>query len=459
MSGDATRRLVLRTLMPGFVGTAIPGWLDDALAEGLASVALYGSNVETPEQVAALVADLRARSPRLRVAVDEEGGDVTRLHYRTGSPYPGNAVLGRIDDTDVTRAEAARIGADLRAAGIDLDLAPSLDVNSAPDNPVIGTRSFGADPALVARHGAAWVDGLQSAGVLACVKHFPGHGATTADSHHALPVVDEPLEVVRSRELLPFRGSRASCAMVAHVVVPALDPDVPATFSRRIVTEVLRGELGFEGAVISDALDMAGASGTIGIPQAAVRALVAGNDLLCLGSQTDGPQLAAIVDAVLDAVDDGRLPIARLRDAVARVDVLRSRELGAAEAPAVSADVLRAFDVSDDARAWLGRDGAVAVLQVSTDANLAVGQVPWGPASVGGADASEGDAPRVAVVGRNLVAAHPAWELADRLRADGRDVVVVDCGWPRGGAGITTWGGSPAVSGVLVDLLHGRVAL
>jgi beta-N-acetylhexosaminidase len=459
VSSEATRRLVLRTLMPGFVGTEIPGWLDEALVEGLASVALYGSNVESPEQVTDLVHDLRSRSPRLLVAVDEEGGDVTRLHYRTGSPYPGNAVLGRLDDVEVTRAEAARIGADLRAAGIDLDLAPSLDVNSAADNPVIGTRSFGADPLLVARQGAAWVDGLQSAGVLACVKHFPGHGATTTDSHHALPVVDEPADVVRTRELVPFAGTAAACAMVAHVVVPALDPDGPATFSRRIVTDLLRGELGFDGAVISDALDMAGASGAIGIPEAAVRALIAGCDLLCLGSQTDGPQLAAIVDAVLDAIGSGRLERSRLVDAASRVDELRARELVAAEIPSAPTDAVRAFEVSAEARAWLGRGGAVAVLQVSTDANLAVGQVPWGPAAVDGADASEGDAPRVAVVGRNLVAGHPAWALAEKLRADGRVVVVVDCGWPRGGAGIVTWGGSPAVSRPLVDLLHGRVAL
>jgi len=451
------RRLALRTLMPGFIGTEVPQWLDDALDGGLASVALYGSNVEDADQLAALVARLRSRAPELLVAVDEEGGDVTRLHYRTGSPYPGNAVLGRLDDVAATRAAAGRIARDLRAVGIDLDLAPSLDVNSAADNPVIGTRSFGADPALVARHGAAWISGLQDGGVLACAKHFPGHGATTTDSHHALPVVDAPLDVVRSRELVPFAAAAAdaACVMVAHVVVPSLDPGSPATFSTHVVVDVLRGELGFTGAVVTDALDMAGASAGTGIPEAAVRALVAGNDLLCLGSATDGPQLGAILDAIVAAVDSGRLPLARLEEASASVGRLRARPLADSASPADVPGIAAAFEVSGRARAWLAAPGDVAVVQVASSSNLAVGQVPWGPASVGGADDVAGSAQRVAVVGRDLRDGHPAWDVADALRADGRDVIVVECGWPRGGADLVTWGASPAVSRVLVDLLRG----
>ncbi len=234
VSSVDVRGLALRTLMPGFPGTSVPSWLDSALADGLGSVCLYGSNVVDREQLRGLCADLRARSSRVVLAVDEEGGDVTRLHYRTGSPYPGNAVLGRLDEVDLTRASAATIGADLVEVGVDLDLAPVVDVNSSASNPVIGTRSFGAEADLVARHGVAWVEGLQSTGVAACAKHFPGHGDTTDDSHRTLPVVTAPAEVLRSRELAPFAAAvRAgvACVMTAAVVVPALDPVNPATFS------------------------------------------------------------------------------------------------------------------------------------------------------------------------------------------------------------------------------------
>src|SRR6478609_11517190 len=198
-SREALRRLTVGTLMPGFVGTTVPAWIEREYAAGLASVCLYGANVVDPDQLAQLCASLRAVAPDLLVAVDEEGGDVTRLHYPTGSTQPGNAVLGRLDDTELTRESAAAIGRELTAYGINLDLAPVVDVNSAPDNPVIGVRSFGASAALVARHAVAAVEGLQSQGVAACAKHFPGHGDTVTDSHLALPRVDAPADLLEVR--------------------------------------------------------------------------------------------------------------------------------------------------------------------------------------------------------------------------------------------------------------------
>jgi beta-N-acetylhexosaminidase len=462
MHRSDVRSLVLRTLMPGFVGTSVPGWLGDHLADGLGSVCLYGPNVTGLEQLTGLCADLRVHSSRVVLAVDEEGGDVTRLHYRTGSPYAGNAVLGRIDDPDVTRAAAAAIAADLRSVGIDLDLAPVVDVNSSPDNPVIGVRSFGADPTLVARHTTAWVDGLQSGGVAACAKHFPGHGDTVTDSHLALPVVDASAEQLRARELVPFAAAVAAgtaCVMTAAIVVPAFDAQNPATFSSALVRGVLREELGFTGVVVTDALDMAGASAETGIPEAAVRALAAGCDLLCLGSETTEELVAEVVAAIVDAVSEGRLALQRLEEAASSVD-----RLAAAARPVT--DVGRArevplhevFTLSDDARGWLARDGAVAVVQVETSSNLAVGHVPWGPASVGVTDEAplDDESVRVALVGRDLVADHPAWTLATRHRAAGLDVIVVECGWPRGGADVVTWGGAPVVARALGDLLLGR---
>src|SRR5215471_5469525 len=249
---DSVRRLAEGCLLPGFAGTRAPGWVLARLERGLGGVVLFSRNVASPEQVAALTAELHAARPDALVAIDEEGGDVTRMEAATGSSYPGNLALGAAGDVDLTRAVAASLGAELAAAGIDLDLAPVADVNSNPDNPVIGVRSFGADPDLVAAHTAAFVAGLQAAGAGACVKHFPGHGDTSVDSHLDLPVVsggEAALEIA----LRPFRAAIAagtSAVMTAHLVVPVLD-EAPATLSRAILTGLLRERLGFGGLVIT----------------------------------------------------------------------------------------------------------------------------------------------------------------------------------------------------------------
>ncbi|NMO52694.1 glycoside hydrolase family 3 protein [Actinoplanes sp. TBRC 11911] len=316
------RRLALGTLLAAFPGHTAPEWAVRLLSEGLAGHTLFGYNVLDAAQVGRLTAALRSGRPDVLIAIDEEGGDVTRLAHRTGSPYPGNAALGAVDDVEVTRAVYAAIGADLAAAGVNLDLAPTVDVNTADDNPVIGTRSFGASTSLVARHAAAAVAGLQSAGVAACAKHFPGHGATVTDSHLALPVVDASLDLLRSRDLPPFAAAAAAgtqAIMTAHIRVPALTGTDPATFSRRTLVDLLREEYGFQGAIITDALEMTGAAAAAGgIPQAAVRALAAGADLLCIGAQVDEDLTESVAAEIVRAVEDGRLPFERLTDAVAR---------------------------------------------------------------------------------------------------------------------------------------------
>ena len=183
-------------------------------------------------------------------------------------------------------------------------------------------RSFGADAAHVARHTVAAVEGLQSQGVAACAKHFPGHGDTVTDSHLALPRVDAPADLLEVRELEPFRAAVAAgvaCVMTSHVVVTAIDPDRPSTFSPTMLGGVLRGRLGFDGVIVSDALDMAGASAETGIPEAAVRALDAGCDLLCTGSETTEQDYLDIVDTIVAAVESGRLAQARVADAAERV--------------------------------------------------------------------------------------------------------------------------------------------
>lgn len=470
-SREALRRLVVGTLMPGFVGTSVPAWVEREYAAGLASVCLYGANVVDPDQLARLCAQLRAAAPDLVLAVDEEGGDVTRLHYPTGSTQPGNALLGRLDDTALTRASAAAIGRELAAYGINLDLAPVVDVNSADENPVIGVRSFGADAAAVARHSAAYVEGVQSVGVAACAKHFPGHGDTVTDSHLDLPHVHAEAHVLDTRELEPFRaaiGAQVACIMTSHVVVSAIDPDRPATFSPLVLGDVLRGRLGFQGVIVSDALDMAGASAETGIPEAAVRALAAGCDLLCVGSETTEECYLSVVDAVVEAAMSGRLPVDRLEEAAARVALL-SKEfggsgLGGSGGTGLSewakGSLVRGFEVGEAVQAWLDADGDAVIVQVASDPNLAVGRVAWGPDAVGLATAEADVRPgaKVAVVGRGVSADHLVWPVVDRLRAQGHPTIVIDCGWPRGGADLVTFGGSVVVAETLGRYLGVRPA-
>ncbi|MER5469705.1 glycoside hydrolase family 3 protein [Streptomyces sp. NPDC002935] len=330
---DTLTRDALTVLQPGFTGTTAPDWLLRRLGEGLASVGLFGRNIASPDQLAALTAQLRVERDDVLVAIDEEGGDVTRLEVRTGSSFPGNHALGAVDDVTLTEDVAFELGRRLAACGVNLNWAPSADVNSNPSNPVIGVRSFGADTGLVARHTAAYVTGLQAAGVAACTKHFPGHGDTAVDSHHALPRIDADLSVLQSRELVPFRaaiaaGSRA--VMSAHILVPALDPDRPATLSRRILTGLLREELGYDGLIVTDGMEMQAISATYGIERGSVLAIAAGADAICVGGGlADDDTVRRLRDALVSAVRAGELPEERLADAANRVRALAQWTAGA----------------------------------------------------------------------------------------------------------------------------------
>jgi beta-N-acetylhexosaminidase len=315
--------LAAAVLQPGFVGTSAPDWVRRWLAEGLGGVALFARNVESPAQVAALTARLRAERPDVVVAIDEEAGDVTRFESRHGSSRPGNLALGAIDDPELTEAVARDLGTELANAGITLDYAPDTDVNSNPDNPVIGVRAFGADAGLVARHSAAFVRGLQDAGVAACAKHFPGHGDTSVDSHHDVPLIGRDRRELAAVELVPFRaaveaGVRA--VMTGHLLVPAYDRELPATLSRRLLTELLREELRFTGLIVTDGIEMQAVRRRYGLGGAAVRALAAGADAICVGGDhADERTAIRLRDAVVAAVRSGELSEERLRDAAARV--------------------------------------------------------------------------------------------------------------------------------------------
>jgi beta-N-acetylhexosaminidase len=310
-------RLAAGCLLAGFEGPTVPDWLRGWLEAGLGGVCLFAWNVESRAQVAELTAALRAERDGLVVAIDEEGGDVTRLEADGGSSYPGNWALGAVDDLELTEDVAAAIGADLAEVGVNVNLAPVADVNVRPENPIVGVRSFGSDPELVSRHVAAFVTGLQRVGVAACAKHFPGHGDTTTDSHLELPIVERD-EAAMGAMLAPFRaaieaGTRA--VMTAHIQVAGLD-DAPGTLSPAVIGGLLRGELGFGGAVVTDALEMRAVSATVGAAEGAVLALLAGADALCLGHDLRPESVHA---AVVAAVRDGRLDEARVGEAASRV--------------------------------------------------------------------------------------------------------------------------------------------
>jgi len=454
-----------RVLLPGFVGTTLPDWLAARLAAGLAGVCLFGQNVESRDQLRALTAAIRAANPDALIAIDEEGGDVSRLYQSTGSPFPGNALLGRIDDLDYTARVATAVGLELRAVGVNLNFAPDVDINSNPDNPVIGVRSFGDDAERVAAHGGVWVAAHEATGVATSAKHFPGHGDTAHDSHLALPVVDLPLAELRRRELLPFEAAvaaGASTVMSSHILLPRLDAGNPATFSAAVLGGLLRGELGFRGVIVSDALDMVGASGGIGIAEAAVRAIAAGCDLLCIGTENTDEQLAGIEAAMDAAVAEGRLDPARLAEAGDRNVALARRLAAHPPAPATHPG----FSTAAAIAAFAVRPGVVVapsrtVVALETAANIAVGDSPWGPpvaARLAAGDPLPAVHGQLVLVGKNNHRHDWVRALVDRARLDHPGTVVIDMGWPdprRDYADVATFGASRHVSEALAAWLEG----
>jgi beta-N-acetylhexosaminidase len=306
------RSLAASLLMGSFDGVVVPPWLLALVEEGLGGVCLFAQNVVDDAQVAAVCAALHAARPDVVIAIDEEGGDVTRLDASTGSWTPCPAAFGYVDDVALTRAAYRSLGARLASLGIDLSLAPLADVNSNPRNPIIGVRSFGSTSAVVSRHVVAAVSGFHLGGVAACVKHYPGHGDTVADTHLGLARVEGPLE----DQLVPFGAAvdgGVDAVLTAHVVTEF--DDRPASLSRRW-TERLRET--FDGVIVTDALDMGAVSGG-GVPAAAVAALQADADFLCLGSNFDAAMTADVIDAIVDA----DLDHAAMEESAARIAKMR----------------------------------------------------------------------------------------------------------------------------------------
>ncbi|HEX5996475.1 MAG TPA: glycoside hydrolase family 3 protein [Jiangellales bacterium] len=400
---DTLRGLALRTLFPGFAGTkAPPERLGRLIEEGLGGVVLFGRNVDPTRGdagIAELTRRLRQHRQDVLIAIDEEGGDVTRLDVTTGSAYPGSAALGAADDVDLTREVAASLAARLRVCGVDINFAPVADIDVDPHNPIVGVRAFGSDPYLVARHTTAFVKGQQSQRVVATVKHFPGHGGTAEDSHVSVPVLDASRRLLDNRELVPFRAAidaGVRLVMTAHITVPALDGSGPATLSRATITGLLRGELGYAGAVMTDGLDMHAISGTVGHAEGAVQALLAGVDAICVGGDSTDPELVEkMADAIVAAVETGRLGFERLAEAAQRVTQLsmwvRGRDpvcnahqeeagppgMAGGRAASEPAEI-RAARRAVVARGEVTLRSAPLVLELQNSPSLAAGHIPWG---------------------------------------------------------------------------------
>jgi beta-N-acetylhexosaminidase len=465
-------RSAAAALLPSFPGHTVPEWVARWLERGLGGITLFAYNVRDSGRLAELTAALRAERPELLISIDEEGGDVTRLEAEHGSSYPGNLALGAVDDPALTEDVAGAIAGELARAGVNLNLAPVADTNTNPRNPVIGVRSFGSDPELVARHVAAFVAGTQRQGVAACAKHFPGHGDTAADSHRELPLVRGDLDDA----LLPFRAAIAAgvrAVMTGHLLVPALD-DAPATISAPILTGLLRGELGFDGLVVTDALEMKGISGPVGVEEAAVLALAAGADALCLGHDLHEEAVVSVHAAIVGAVRSGRLAEERLAEAAGRVAALgrwTSRTDAAAPGRAVGAEAARrAVEVSGD----VATTGPVLVLELVPEANIAAGEARHGLADVlpDAVAVRVQEAPRDLAAllaeheGRRLVvvvrdAARHEWQQATVAGATAlrRDAIVVETGIPgrrpQGVASIVTHGAGRANLAAAAEALSG----
>lgn len=325
-----------QVMCAGFEGSELTPSLRELLEQlHLGGLVYFERNVASRPALARLSADAQTVSrqsghPPLLLAIDQEGGRVTRLRAGKGfTEFASPLDVATAGGPDAVRQVAAAMAAELLHVGITMNLAPVLDVHSNPANPVINTRSFGSDAQLAAACGVAFVEALQGAGVMAVGKHFPGHGDTITDSHVALPVVAHPRERLEAVELLPFRAAMAAGVagiMSAHVYFPAIEPEanLPATLSRRVLTDLLRGEMGYDGLLLTDSLEM-GALATSGYPAplAAVHALAAGADVLLFNTSVD--ILREAHAAIVRRVEGGRLDPARLDEAVLRILAAKQR--------------------------------------------------------------------------------------------------------------------------------------
>ncbi|MGB0910041.1 MAG: beta-N-acetylhexosaminidase [Nitrospirales bacterium] len=324
------REQVGQLFMIGFDGTelspALISWIQEYQPGG---IILFTRNLIDAQQIAHLTNSLQelSSSAPLLMAIDQEGGKVSRLPSGF-TIFPPAATVAACGSPDVAYQAAAVTAKELRAVGFNMNMAPVLDVNTNPSNPIIGDRAFSGDPEHVCTLGNATISGLHDHGVIACGKHFPGHGETTKDSHKELPVVTLSKERLEKIELHPFRSAIAHGLMTmmsAHIHYPALDDTVPATLSHPIMTTLLRDELGFSGVILSDDLEMNAIAEHSSMGEAAVRSIQAGVDLILICHQQ--PRQAEAIEAIEEAIREGDISMDRLEASLSRIAALKQRFL------------------------------------------------------------------------------------------------------------------------------------
>ena len=346
MSRRDIRRHIGQLAIAGFAGEAIPADLHTLAREfDLGGIILFARNVSAPEQVAEISREARTMAQELPlwVSVDQEGGRVARLKAPF-TVWPPMMTLGRSGNEQLAERFARALAAELKAVGITLDYTPVLDILTNPKNPVIGDRALADRAEDVARLGRTIVRTLQGEGIAACGKHFPGHGDTSTDSHHELPLVEHPPDRIEAVELVPFRAAieaGVASIMTAHILIPAYDMERPATLSPTIVDGLLKRTLGYQGLVLSDDLEMKAIGARYGIPEATVAAIAAGCDAVLMCGASQEPQALAL-EALIKAVEDGSLPVKRVEDALARHRRVKERFLAPARPAPLTGSALRA---------------------------------------------------------------------------------------------------------------------
>lgn len=436
-------RLILSTFSPGFGGAVVPEWIKPWLENGLGSVTLFASNTPNFETASNLISEIRSYNPDVLIAIDEEGGDVTRLFVREGSRYPTPALLGQCDDEDLTFRSYSSMGAVLRSLGVDITYAPVADVVAYENNPIVGVRSFGMSSDVVNRHVLQAVKGLQSSGVSACVKHFPGHGAVLEDSHHDLPRIKLSKNDYERTHIEPFKNAIASgvsAVMIGHLIAECLDPNLPASLSSKILRDYLRSELGFKGLIVTDALDMGAIGGPTKIHESALNALTAGADLLCFSGMGDQSQFVMnSFDWIQSAFNRGEISEDSFIDSSQRIGEIRAKNLKGTkvEENIDYKELISGFEVLGDVEL---SSSAINLVEIGTKPTIAAGDVSWGihrelrsvgiTCEIHASDAENLASKKLVVAFRDAYRDGPLLATLNRLNQRFPDAIFIDMGWP-----------------------------
>lgn len=334
LSNITLKRKIGQLLVVGFHGKTVTPEIKKLIHDyHVGSIILFSRNIGEPKEVLHLTSSLQKEAKEagyerpLLICLDQENGVVSRIH-KGMTAFPGAMALGATDNTEYAYEVGMATGKELKALGINWNLSPVLDVNNNPDNPVIGVRSFGEDPKKVAEFGKAMMQGMQDAGVMTSLKHFPGHGDTSVDSHLDLPVISHEMERLEKIELVPFKAcieAGADSVMTAHVYFPAIEqrPNTPASLSKQVYVHLLRKKFGFEGAITTDCLEMKAISDSVGTEEGAVKALQAGTDFVMI-SHTHAVQEKAI-QKIACAIENGELSYSSVEASIRRIRQLKEK--------------------------------------------------------------------------------------------------------------------------------------